>query len=103
MIIDEFREAGIIHESNSPYTVPAFLVPRKDNRPGRLVVDYQALKKITIPDASLLPHIEDTLQELGKDFKYFSKLDLKTGYHQVQILKEDQPKTAFVVVTNFKR
>ena len=96
-IIDEFLAAGIIHESNSPYAAPAFIVPRKDNRPGRLVVDYRALNKITIPDASPLPHMEDTLQELGKGFKYFSKLDLKTGYHQFQIPKADQPKTAFVV------
>lgn len=96
-IIDEFLEAGIIHESNSPYAAPAFIVPRKDNRPGRLVVDYRALNRITIPDASPLPHIEDTLQELGRGFKYFSKLDLKTGYHQFQIPKIDQPKTAFVV------
>ena len=96
-IIDEFLDAGIIYESHSPYAAPAFIVPRKDNRPGRLVVDYRALNKITIPDASPLPHIEDTLQELGKGFKYFSKLDLKSGYHQFPIPKEDQDKTAFVV------
>jgi len=96
-IIDEFLDAGIIHESNSPYAAPAFIVPRKDNRPGRLVVDYRALNKITIPDASPLPHIDDMLQELGRGFKYFSKLDLKAGYHQFQIPKEDQQKTAFVV------
>ncbi|CAF4570927.1 unnamed protein product, partial [Rotaria sp. Silwood2] len=96
-IIDEFLDAGIIHESHSPYAAPAFIVPRKNNRPGRLVVDYRALNKITIPDASPLPHIEDTLQELGRGFQYFSKLDLKSGYHQFQIPKEDQEKTAFVV------
>jgi len=96
-LIDEFLDAGIIHESNSPYAAPAFIVSRKSNRPGRLVIDYRALNKITIPDASPLPHIEDTLQELGKGFKYFSKLDLKSGYHQFQIPKADQHKTAFVV------
>ena len=96
-VIDEFLDAGIIHESHSPYAAPAFIVPRKNNRPCRLVVDYRALNKITIPDASPLPHIEDTLQELGRGFKYFSKLDLKSGYHQFQIPKEDQEKTAFVV------
>ena len=96
-IIDEFLAAGIIRDSHSPYAAPAFIVPRKDNRPGRLVVDYRALNKITIPDASPLPHIEDTLQELSTGFKYFSKLDLKSGYHQFQIPKADQEKTAFVV------
>lgn len=96
-LIDEFLEAGIIQESNSPYAAPGFIVPRKDNRPGRLVVDYRALNKITIPDASPLPHGEDLLQELGKGYHYFSKLDLKSGYHQLRIPPADRPKTAFVV------
>ena len=96
-LIDEFLAAGIIQESNSPYAAPAFIVPRKDNRPGRLVVDYRALNRITIPDASPLPHGEDLLQELGKGYKFFSKLDLKSGYHQFRIPLADQPKTAFVV------
>ena len=96
-LIDEFLEAGLIQESNSPYAAPAFIVPRKDNRPGRLVVDYRALNKITTPDASPLPHSEDLLQELGKGYKFFSKLDLKSGYHQFRIPVEDRQKTAFVV------
>ncbi|CAF3442972.1 unnamed protein product, partial [Rotaria sp. Silwood2] len=96
-LIDEFLEAGLIQESNSPYAAPAFIVPRKDNRPGRLVVDYRAVNKITIPDASPLPHPEDLLQELGKGYKYFSRLDLKSGYHQFRIPLTDRPKTAFVV------
>ena len=95
--IDEFLDPGIIHESHSLYVAPAFIIPRKNNWPCRLVVDYQALNRITIPEASPLPHIEDTLQELGRGVKYFSKLDLKSGYHQFQISKEDQGKTAFVV------
>ncbi|CAF3979391.1 unnamed protein product, partial [Adineta steineri] len=86
-----------VKESNSPYAAPGFIVPRKDNRPGRLVVDYRALNKITIPDASPLPHGEDLLQELGKGYKYFSKLDLKSGYHQFRIPPSDRAKTAFVV------
>jgi transposase InsO family protein len=96
-LIEEFFDAGIIQESNSPYAAPGFIVPRKDNRPGRLVVDYRALNKITIPDASPLPHGEDLLQELGKGYRYFSKLDLKSGYHQFRIPAADRPKTAFVV------
>ena len=96
-LIDEFLEAGIIQESKSSYAAPAFIVPRKDNRPGRLVVDYRALNRITIPDASPLPHREDLLQELGKGFKYFTKLDLKFGYHQFRIPAADRSKTAFVV------
>ncbi|CAF4630864.1 unnamed protein product [Rotaria socialis] len=96
-LIEEFLEAGIIQESNSPYAAPAFIVPRKDNHPGRLVVDYRALNKITVPDASPLPHTEDLLQELGEGYKYFSRLDLKSGYHQFRLPPADRPKTAFVV------
>ena len=96
-LIDEFLSAGLIQESNSPYAAPAFIVPRKDNRPGRLVVDYRALNKITIPDASPLPHGEDLLQELGKGYQYFSKLDLKSSCHQFRIPPSDRAKTAFVV------
>ncbi|CAF3901486.1 unnamed protein product [Rotaria sp. Silwood1] len=96
-LIDEFLEADLIQESNSPYAAPAFIVPRKDNRPGRLVVDYRAVNKITIPDASPLPHAEDLLHELGKGYQYFSRLDLKSGYHQFRIPPVDRPKTAFVV------
>ncbi|CAF1518533.1 unnamed protein product [Adineta ricciae] len=96
-LIDEFLEAGLIRESNSPYAAPAFIVPRKDDRPGRLVVDYRALNRITIPDASPLPHGEDLLQELGKGYTCFSKLDLKSGYHQFRLPSVDCAKTAFVV------
>ena len=96
-LIEEFLEAGIIQESNSPYAAPGFIVPRKDNRPGRLVVNYRALNRITIPDAIPLPHGEDLLQELGKGYRYFSKLDLKCGYHRFRIPPADRPKTAFVV------
>ncbi|CAM2729036.1 unnamed protein product [Rotaria socialis] len=96
-LIEEFLEAAMIQESNLPYAAPAFIVPRKDNRPSRLVVDYRALNKITIPDVSPLPHMEDLLQELGKGYKYFSRLDLKSGYHQFRIPTADRPKTAFVV------
>ena len=96
-LIDEFLEAGNIQESKSPYVAPGFIVPRKENRSGRLVVNYRALNKITIPDASPLPHGEDLLQELEQDYKYFSKLDRKLGYHQLRISMADRPKTAFVV------
>ena len=95
-LIDQFLEAGLIQELNSPYAASAFIVPRKNNRPGRLV-DSRTLNKITVPDASPLLHTEDLLQELGKGYKYFSRLGLKSGYHQFSIPPADRPKTAFVV------
>lgn len=53
--------------------------------------------KITVPDASLPPDGEDLLQELGKGYEHFRKLDLKSGYHQFRIPPVDRAKTAFVV------
>ena len=76
---------------------PRLSLLEKNNRPGRLIVDYRALSKITVPDASPLPHTEDLLQEFGKRYKYFSRLDLKSDYHQFRIPPGDRPKTSFVV------
>jgi hypothetical protein len=96
-LFDEFLEAGIIQESHAQYAAPGFIVPRKDNRPGRLVIDDRALKKITIPDTSHSPHGEDLLQDLGRGYHYFSKLDFEFGYRQLLIPLADCPKTTFVV------
>ena len=96
-LIDGFLKASITQESNSPYAALDFTVPHKENRLGQLVVDYRALNIITISDASPLPYGEDLLQELRTIYKYFSKLDLESGYHQLRIPLANRPKTAFVV------
>ncbi|CAF4268197.1 unnamed protein product, partial [Rotaria magnacalcarata] len=78
-LVQEFLEAGLITESNSPYAAPAILLKKKDNS-FRFVVDYKRLNAITIKDSSPLPNMEDTVQKLGKGFSYFSKLDLKSDH-----------------------
>ncbi|GBG67129.1 hypothetical protein CBR_g81553 [Chara braunii] len=67
---------------------------RKKNKDLRLCIDYRKLNAQTIRNAGPLPRIDDLLERLG-DVQFFSKLDLKSGYHQLEIRKEDRYKTAF--------
>jgi hypothetical protein len=69
------------------------LVQKKDET-WRLCIDYRALNKITVRNQYLIPQIDDLLDQLKGD-KYFSKIDLKSGYHQVPIEKTDVWKTSF--------
>ena len=94
-IIEEFLAAGLISESNSPYAAPAILVKKNDGS-HRLVVDYKKLNLITIKDSSPLPNMEDVLRKLGHGYRFFSKLDLKSGFYQIPIQEQDKLKTAFV-------
>ena len=61
----------------------------------RMCVDYRALIKVTIKNKYPLPRIDDLFDQL-KGGKYFSKIDLRSGYHQLKIKKSDIPKTSFV-------
>ncbi|GBG86544.1 hypothetical protein CBR_g41607 [Chara braunii] len=86
-------EKGWIRPSSSPYGAPVLFV-RKKNKDLRLCIDYRKLNAQTIRNAGPLPRIDDLLERLG-GAKFFSKLDLKSGYHQLEIRKEDRYKTAF--------
>ncbi|GBG67447.1 hypothetical protein CBR_g582 [Chara braunii] len=76
-----------------PYGAPVLFV-RKKNKDLRLCIDYRKLNAQTIKSAGPLPRIDDLLERLG-NAKYFSKLDVKSGYHQIEIQPRDQYKTAF--------
>lgn len=107
--IDKMLEEQIIEPSISPWSAPIILIPKKIDSSGkkkfRLVVDFRKLNEVTIGDAHPLPNITDILDQLGKA-KYFSTLDLASGYYQVQLDEKDREKTAFSALNKhyqFKR
>src|ERR1041384_8448933 len=89
----ELLQKGFIRPSVSPYGAPVLFVHKKEGT-LRLCVDYRTLNKITIKNKYPLPRIEELTDRLA-GAKYFSKLDLYSGYHQIRIKQEDIPKTAF--------
>ena len=81
--IQELLQKGDIRSSSSPSRSPIVLVQKKDGT-WRLCIDYRALNKTTVQNRYLIPHIYDLLDQL-KGEKYFTKINLKSGYHQVLI------------------
>jgi transposase InsO family protein len=89
----KLKEKGLIEPSHSPWGAPVLFVRKKDGS-MRLCVDYRAINKITVKNRYPLPRIDECLEQLGSA-KYFSTLDLKSGYHQVRLRDQDKEKTAF--------
>lgn len=94
VIIEDLKTAGIIEDSKSPFASPVILV-RKKTGEYRLCIDYRSLNKITVKDHFPLPRIDDQLDRLYNK-KYFSSLDLMSGYYQVPMKKDSIEKTAFI-------
>lgn len=96
-------ENDLIELSNSPYNSPIIIVPKKstDGKPKyRMCIDYRRLNKNIIADKFPLPRIEVILEGLGRA-KYFSTMDLYSGFHQIPLKKESRPLTAFSTDSGF--
>ncbi|GKA48941.1 putative reverse transcriptase domain-containing protein [Tanacetum coccineum] len=86
-------DKGFIRPSSSPWGAPVLFVKKKDGS-FRMCIDYRELNKLTVKNRYPLPRIEDLFDQLQGSSVY-SKIDLRSGYHQLRVRDEDIPKTAF--------
>lgn len=96
--VEEMQRDGIIRQSDSPWNAPLLVVPKKEDASGtkkyRVVVDFRKLNNVTVGDAFPMPNVTEILDQLGKA-KYFTCLDMASGYHQIPLQAEDRQKTGF--------
>ncbi|GJR19278.1 putative reverse transcriptase domain-containing protein [Tanacetum coccineum] len=91
--LQELSDKGFMRPSSSPWGAPVLFIKKKDGS-FRMCLDYRELNKLTVKNRYPLPRIEDLFDQLQGSSVY-SKIDLRSGYHQLRVHDEDIPKTAF--------
>ncbi|GJZ93184.1 hypothetical protein Tco_0665249 [Tanacetum coccineum] len=91
--LKELQDKGFIRPSLSPWGAPVLFVKKKDGS-FRMCIDYRELNKLTVKNRYPLPRIDDLFDQL-QGSQFFSKIDLRSGYHQLRVHEDDIPKTAF--------
>ncbi|CAH1418426.1 unnamed protein product [Lactuca virosa] len=91
--LQELLGKQFIRPSSSPWGAPILFVRKKDGS-HRMCIDYRELNKLTVKNRYPLPRIDDLFDQL-QGTSWFSKIDLRSGYHQVRVREEDVEKTAF--------
>ncbi|GJX53674.1 putative reverse transcriptase domain-containing protein [Tanacetum coccineum] len=89
--LKELQDKGFIRPSSSPWGVPNFFVKQKDGS-FSMCIDYRELNKLTIKNHYMLPRIDDLFDQ-PQGSQFFSKIDLRSGYHQLRVHEDDIPKT----------
>jgi hypothetical protein len=89
----ELQEAGYVRPNSSPCGAPILIVQKKEGSQG-MCMDYRSLNDVTVKNKYPLPRIEDLFDQM-RGARVFSKIDLRSGYHQMKIIPSDIPKTAF--------
>ncbi|GJQ97908.1 putative reverse transcriptase domain-containing protein [Tanacetum coccineum] len=91
--LKELQDKGFIRPSSLPWGAPVLFVKKKDGS-FRMCIDYRELNKLTVKNSYPFPRIDDLFDQL-KGSQFFSKIDLRSGYHQLRVHEDDIPKTAF--------
>ncbi|GJZ65605.1 putative reverse transcriptase domain-containing protein [Tanacetum coccineum] len=91
--LKELQDKGFIRPSSSPWGAPVLFVKKNDGS-FRMYIDYKELNKLTVKNRYPLPRIDDLFDQL-QGSQFFSKIDLRSGYHHLRVHEDDIPKTAF--------
>ena len=92
--LEDLFSHGFIRRSQSPWGAPVLFVKKKDGS-LRMCIDYRGLNKVTVRNKYPLPRIDDLFDQLS-GAQWFSKIDLRSGYHQLRVAEKDVEKTAFL-------